>query len=201
MKINYNDYPSILFTSFFEQEGPLEVKINVFSEKVIGFLAKCKGFNDLFPLISEKNTLKSKNSNDYFYLDAVLLSRIDNDLYRDNLSQKFLKTRVEARNGVLLFQGCAQYVYLLLSEEETWHVKRVKGMYIAVAVFMKDYFVGFEEAYITRRGVIVEPTGHYFFMDIGGYINFVIVCLMYSMDNPGKLINNVQVKEKVFLLT
>lgn len=79
-----------------------------------------------------------------------------------------------------MFKQGGQYVFLLLGKNETKKIKKREGRYIAVALFKENFFIGFEEAIITERGIDVIPGGHYEGMDLGGNISFCIIALAYS---------------------
>lgn len=61
MEINYNDYPTLLFTSFLKDDALLEMPYEVVSEDMRNYLTICKEYSDMFALITVKNTVKISN--------------------------------------------------------------------------------------------------------------------------------------------
>lgn len=100
----------------------------------------------------------------------------------------FFKVYIKPTYGVITFKGGGQYVYILLSKQDSLSLKNVNGRYMATALFKGNFFIGFEEAVITEQGLKVLDTGHYSNgMDIGGYLSFVIIFLSY-LKGKSKLI-------------
>ena len=202
MEINYNNFPSVLFTSFRMDDAPEELPFEVEAEQTRQYLAQCKGFQEMFTLITIKNTEKEGNSNLHFALTENLFHKIDSDDYfRNRLFGNFLTTYIKPKNGTILFNRNCQYVYLLLGEKDTKKLKKVDGRYIAVALFSGNHFIGFEEGIIIKgKGIQVSSTGHYAGgMDLGGYISFVLITLAYAGDTQHSLLET-DVKENIYQL-
>ncbi len=199
--INYDDYPALLHTSFTKDDAPRELPFEVVSKSVRDYLAHCKGFNEMFALIAVKNTLKGENTNAHFYLDDNLFHKIDDDYgFRNDMFRKFFTEYIKPKNGVILFKNGGQYVYMLLGAQETKKLKKRDGRYIAAALIVGNFFVGFEEGYITDKGVKVERTGHYESdMPVGGYISFVLITLAFAGDDYNTLVSS-ETSEKIFKL-
>lgn len=202
MEIKYNNYPTLLFTSFLKDDAPSELPFEVVSEDVRNYLAGCKGFSDMFALIAAKNTVKNSNSNRYYYLNDSLFKDVDsNDYFRNRYFADFFTENIKPKHGVILFKDSGQYVYMLLGGHETKKLKGVNGRYIAVALFRENFFIGFEEGYIKEDGIQVAPTGNYENgMNVGGYISFVLITLGYAGDKPHPLVGT-STKENIFLLS
>lgn len=200
--IGYNDYPLVLHTSFTKEDAPEKLWFEVEDEQIRNYLANCKGFQEMFVLFAVKNTQKCNNSNTHFYLDDSLFHKIDaNDFFRQQQFSNFLSHYIKPKNGVILFKDNGQYVYMLLSKDETKKIKGRDGRYIAVAFFKQNYFVGFEEGIITEKGIEVLQTGHYYHgMDKGGYISFVLITLAYAGDNEHPFLKETKFKENVYAL-
>lgn len=199
--IDYNNYPLLLHTSFTKDDAPTELPFEVGSVEVKEYLSQCDGYNDLFAGITVKNTLHKENSNTHFYLKDNLFHKIDSDdHFRSQQFSNFFSDYIKPKNGMILFKEKGQYLYMLLGVQETKKIKKRNGRYIAVALFQGDFFIGFEEGYITERGVQVEHTGHYENeMPVGGYISFVLVTLAFAGDKQHELIEN-KTKERVYQL-
>lgn len=190
--IDYNNYPLLLHTSFTREDVPTELHFEVVSVEVREYLSKCNGYSELFGIIGAKNTLKREDSNTHFYLEDKLFHKIDSDdHFRRQQFSNFFSDYIKPKNGTILFKDGGQYLYLLLGVQETGKLKKRNGRYIAVALFQGDLFIGFEEGYITERGVQVEHTGHYENeMPVGGYISFVLVTLAFAGDKQHELFEN-----------
>lgn len=202
MEIGYNNYPTLLFTSFQKDDAPSELPFEVVSENVRSYLAGCKGFTDMFALIAVKNTMKKSNSNLYYSLNDRLFENVDsNDYFRNRYFADFFTEHIKPKHGVILFRDPGQYVYMLLGGQETKKIKGVNGRYIAVALFRENFFIGFEEGYIQEDGIQVAPTGNYENgMDVGGYISFVLITLGFAGDKSHPLaITNT--KESIYQLS
>lgn len=200
--ITYNEYPLLLFTSFDKDNAEDELPFKVQEESIIKYLSGSRGFNEMLALIGVKNTIMKGNSNTNYYLEDNLFERVDNDSdFRNRNFASFFSQKPKPENGVIMFKGRGQYVYLLLSETETRQMKEKKGMYFAVALFKNDFFIGFEEGYIQARGIEVENSGYYASgMDKGGYISFVIVTLSYAAGKELPILTAPGVKERIYEL-
>lgn len=199
--IDYNTYPLLLHTSFAKDDAPAELPFEVASADVRNYLSDCKGYQEMFAYIAIRNTVKKENSNTHYYLNDDLFHRIDgDDRFRNDNFRNFFLSYVKPKNGVILFKDCGQYLYVLLGVQETKKLKRRYGRYIAVALFKGDFFIGFEEGYITDSGIQVEHTGHYENgMDIGGYISFVLITLGFAGEKELQLSETTTI-EKVYTL-
>lgn len=200
--INYNDYPFILHTSFYKDDAPETLPFEVFSEDVRKYLLSAKGFHELFDFIAIKNTLKKENANTYLHLNDYQFSKVENDnSFRNDMFSFFFKNYIHQQNGVILLAKGGQYVYMLLGVQESKKIKNVNGRYIAAALFIKDVFIGFEEAIIQDKGISIIPSGHYENdMPVGGYISFVMITLSYASKSNLKKLENLQVSEQIFEL-
>jgi len=201
--ITYNDYPSLLFTSFDKETAPEELPFEVANEKALTFLSKSKGFNEMFGYIAAKNSLQKENTTTNYYFDNEIATKIDSDDYfRNRHFGDFFSNYVKAKHGTIMFKEGGQYVYLLLGHKETKALKKVNGRYICTAMFKTNFFIGFEEAIITEKGISVLPTGYYESgMDVGGFLSFVIITLEYASgfaDLP--IFQSNTIKEKIYCL-
>lgn len=202
MNITYNDYPSLLFLSYNKDNAPEELPFEVASLPVKNFLANSKGYHNLFGYIAVKNSLENKNTTTNYLLDDRLFHRIDSDdHFRNEQFKNFFFQYVKPSHGVILFKEGGQYVYLLLGKNETKSLKNKDGRYIAVALFKGNFFIGFEEGFITDRGIDVLPSGHYEGgMDRGGYISFCVITLAYANKKQLQVHKTDTVKETMFEL-
>ena len=200
-EINYSNYPLLLFTSFDKDDAPPDLPFEVVSEDIHAFLSGSKGFQEMFALIAVKNTLAKENTNTHFSLDDNIFHQIDSDdFFRNKQFNNFFAEYIKPKHGVILFKDGGQYVYMLLGHKETEKLKNRKGRYIAVALFAKNHFIGFEEGYITEKGISVEHTGHYEGgMAVGGYISFTIITLAYA-ENRDNIPLDTSVKESIIQL-
>lgn len=201
MDINYNSYPVLLYTSYTKETAPEVLPFEVDTEKTRNYLSECKGFNELFAYIAAKNTLQKNITN--YYLSDKTFNMVDDDSYfRDKYFMNFFQEYIKGKYGTIIFKNGGQYVYTLLGNKETESLKKRSGRYIAVALFMNNFFIGFEEGYITEKGIQVENTGYYNGgMDVGGYISFVIIALSYAGDKTNHpLLTNMKVTEDIFCL-
>lgn len=202
MEIGYNEYPSVLYTSFQKEDAPQELPFEVVNEKTHNYLSQCTGFREMFALIAVKNTLNKGNACVYFYLEDNLFGKIDGyDYFRNSQFRNFFSSYVKPKCGAILFHDSGQYVYMLLGKQETKKLKNRNGRYIAVALFKKNVFIGFEEGIILDEGgVDVFPTGEYASgMDRGGFISFVLITLAYAGDGPHTVMDT-KLKETVYKL-
>ncbi len=199
MDITYNNYPTILYTSFDNKSAPPELPFRVISDNVSNYLSRCTGFSDLFSYISTKNTIENINTNTYYYLDNNVFNKIDSDnQFRNQYFTNIFKEYIKPRFGAILLPGGGQYVYAFLDTHETKRVKGRSGRYIASALFQNDFFIGFEEGYLTQEGITVEQGGHYDGgMDKGGFISFVMITLSYT-NNQNLDTVDTAVKEQIF---
>lgn len=200
--ITYNNYPLLLHTSFNVEDAPEHLPFEVSSEAVREYLSRCVGYQELFTFIAAKNTIFAKNTNTHYHLNDDIFKRIDSDdFFRNEMFQRFFSEYIKPKNGVITFKQNGQYLYNLLGVQETKKLKGKKGRYIAVALFRGDFFVGFEEGYITERGIQVEQTGHYSIgMPPGGYISFILVTLAFAGEKDHKLIENNKTNEIIYKL-
>lgn len=200
--ITYNNYPLLLFTSFDKDNATDELPFEVQNESERKYLSESKGFNEMFPLIAVKNTIMKENSNTNYYLEDNLFERIDNDIdFRNrNFASFFTKNNMPS-SGVIMFKDGGQYVYLLLSEKVTRQIKKKDGIYFAVALFKNNFFIGFEEGYIQKKGGIkLENSGYYAGMDKGGYISFAVITLSYAAGKELPILTAPGVKERIYEL-
>ena len=183
--ITYNTNPTLLHTSFDKDDAPTELPFKVEDKHVASYLTTCAGYNEMFAIITVKNSLAKKNSCTHFYLDDALFHKIDSDNYfRTKNFNIFQSEYIKPKYGVINFQEGGQYVYLLLGVNDTKTYKRLKGRYIAVALLKEDFLIGFEEAIITEKGIEVPESGVYSNgMDKGGYISFVAITLAHAGEN------------------
>jgi len=192
----------LLFLSFDKETAPAELPFEVMNEKGGKALSK-EGFQEMFAYINVENTFRKGNSTTNYLLSDGLFTKIDSDeAFRNKLFRYFFSHYVGSKHGMALYKNGGQYVYMLLGEKETKAVKNEEGRYICAAMFVKNLFIGFEEAVITERGLEVLPTGHYEMgMPVGGYLSFVIVTLAY-VEGLGELpiYKSDAVKEKIYLL-
>lgn len=202
MKISYNEYPTLLFTSFRQDDAPEGLPLKVVTPQVLSFLKGCVGFNEMFALIAIKNTECKGNSNIHYCLGDKLYHKVDSDdSFRNQYFGNVFKEYIKPKHGVILLPYGGQYVYMFLEEKETQIVKNHRGRYIAVAFFIQDTFAGFEEGYITEEGIRVLNTGHYEGgMNQGGYISFVLITLAYAGDKAYPLAET-NVSENIYQLT
>lgn len=198
--IDYSAYPALLFTSFSKENAPDELPFEVVSEATREKLSKIQGFGELFSYIAIRNSYEKKDSNLNFWLDNKTFPLIDSDEYvRMKYFKSFFKSRISPCNGTIMFKDGGNYVYLLLSEEVTKSFKKHDGRYIATAMFVKNFFIGFEEGYITDRGIEVADTGIYDSgMDRGGYLSFVIVALGCASSKKLIKLSTEKVKESIY---
>lgn len=199
--ITYNKYPLLLHTSFTKEDAPEELPIEVVSPEVRKYLVNCQGYKEIFALIAIRNSEQKANSNTHYWLDDKLFPKVDSgDEFRNNNFRNFFLSKISPKNGVILFPDGGQYLYILLDREITKKLKGVDGRYIAVALFRENTFIGFEEGFITDRGVQVSKTGYYANdMPIGGYISFAIITLGYAGERKYPLMET-PVKEDIIKL-
>lgn len=203
MTINYNNYPSLLFLSYDKDTAPQELPFEVISESVQQYLTTCKGYQELFAYVAVCNTITKTNTTTNYLLNDLTFSKIDSeDNFRNKYFGSFFDNYAKQKHGTILFKGGGQYVYMLLDEHETKALKNINGRYICAALFKENIFIGFEEAYITDRGLQVLNTGHYEAgMDRGGYLSFVLITLAYADSRTGfELYKSDNIKEKIYLL-
>jgi hypothetical protein len=201
--VNYNDYPTLLFLSYDRDTAPDELPFEVGNENVREYLSRCKGFQDMFANIAAKNSLQKENTTTNYLLTDTLFHKIDDDYYFRNLYfGDFLAEYVKGKSGTIRFRDGGQDAYMLLGNKESKEWKKVKGRYICTALFMKNFFIGFEEAVITEKGLSVLPTGHYEGgMNIGGYLSFVLIALAYANSlKEMPLYESEKIKERVYEL-
>lgn len=202
MEINYDKYPTILFTSFDKDDSPPVLPFEVQSEEVRLYLEKTASFSELFSMIAVKNTLRKENQCTYYCLDDKMFTTVDsNNFFRDRYFPTIFRDYIKPKNGVIIFPDGGQYVFTFLGEKETAGVKRKKGRYIGAALFKENVFIGWEEGYLLPNGIAVEPGGFYDSgMDVGGFISFVMVTLAYAGDKQYPLAQS-DMKEKIYMLT
>jgi hypothetical protein len=202
MTITYNNYPTLLFLSYDKDNAPEELPFEVASPAVRDYLNTSTGYNELFAYIPVKNSLEGRNTNTNYLLNDDLFTKIDSsEFFRNEQFRNFFTTYVKPKHGTIVFKNGGQYVYLLLSRQDTKSLKKKDGRYMAVALFRNNFFIGFEEAIISERGLEVMPTGRYESgMDLGGYLSFCIITLSYANNKELPLYNNETIKEKIFVL-
>lgn len=202
MDINYNNYPTLLFLSYSRESAPTELPFEVASVGVRDYLVKTTGYQELFAYIAVMNSLKGENTNTNYLLNDNLFAQIDSNEYlRNENFKKFFTEYVKPKHGSIIFKNGGQYVYLLLGKNETKRLKGMEGRYMAVALFRNNFFIGFEEAIITDRGMQVMQTGNYEAgMDIGGYLSFCIITLSYANNKELPTYENESVKEVIYKL-
>ena len=202
MDINYNNYPTLLFLSYSKENAPEELPFEVASVGVRDYLIKTPGYQELFAYIAAMNSLKEENTNTNYLLNDNLFAQIDNNEYlRNENFKKFFTEYVKPKHGSIIFKNGGQYVYLLLGKNETKKLKGKDGRYMAVALFRNNFFIGFEEAIITDRGMQVMETGRYDGgMDIGGYLSFCITTLSYANNKELPVYKSQTILEKIYEL-
>ncbi|WP_146202330.1 hypothetical protein [Dyadobacter jejuensis] len=196
MKITYHSYPMLLHTSFDKENAPDVLPFVMPDEKTIKKVQANKGFQQLLPTIAIKNTVAGKNATTNIYLSDTTFQKVEYDEYfRNTQFRQFFTSSIKPKYGTILMKEGATYVYMLLSKQETKGLKNLDGCYIAVALFIRDVFLGFEEGVITNNGIEVNQTGIYNGgMDIGGYISFVIITLSHAEGKTFKLVECVSEK-------
>lgn len=199
--ITYDEYPLLLHTSFTQKDAPDELPFEVVSTSVQNYLSNCNGYKEMFALIAIKNSLEKENSNTHYWLNNNLFNKVDSDDYFRNTNfRNFFGIYLKSQNGTILFKDGGQYLYMLCDVKETKNIKNKDGRYIAVALFRKNFFIGFEEGYISERGIQIAETGHYENnMPIGGYISFVLITLGYANNRELSLLES-PTKEKIYCL-
>ena len=202
MNINYNDYPTLLFLSYDKDTAPTELPFEVAHVGAREYLTARKGFQEMFAYIAVQNSLQKHNTTTNFLLEDEMFHKVDsNDYFRENQFRNFFSSYAKKKHGTILFKGGGQYVYLLLSTQETKALKHADGRYICAAFFKNNFFIGFEEAIITSRGLSVLPTGHYEGgMDKGGYLSFAIISLAYAEGRALDVYQSDKVQEQIFIL-
>lgn len=198
--IDYNTFPTFLFTSFSKENAPDEIPFEVVSETTRAKLSETKGFGEMFSYIAIRNSEEKRNTNFNYWLDNTVFPLIDSDEYtRMKYFKLFFKNIISPCNGNIIFKDGGSYVYILLSEETTKGFKKHEGRYIATALFLKNYFIGFEEGYITDHGIEVADTGIYDSgMDRGGYLSFLLITLACANDKKKEKLQNIKVKENIY---
>lgn len=160
LDISYNEYPTILYTSFDVKSGVESLPMVAGSKKVKNYLLKNKGLETLMGYIGYKNSQKGENNNVYYYLDDSTYRKVDSDgHFRSQYFNVVLKNGLDAKHGVILFRNSGQYVYAILDEEETKKLYNRNGRYVAVALFSQNLFVGFEEGFLHEHGFDLSQTG------------------------------------------
>jgi len=201
-EINYNDYPTLLFTSFNKEDAPNELPFEVKNEGIGEYLSWCEGFKGMFGYIAACNSIEKKNTTTNFTFDDAMFRKIDrDDNFRYVQFRQFFENYVKAKHGSILLKEGGTYVYLLLGQKETKALKKMDGRYICTAFFKSNYFIGFEEAFVTDQGLRVLNTGYYDGgMDAGGYLSFVVVTLSYAHNKELKIYDSETVKETIYIL-
>lgn len=200
MDITYNNYPGLLFTSYNKDTAPDELPFEVASQAVRMYLSRSTGFHEMWAIIGTKNSLDDTATN--YELSDRNFSRIDsNHDFRNSQFRAFFENYVKPKYGNIAFKEGGHYVYLLLSKQETKQLKNADGRYMAVALFRQNFFIGFEEAIITEKGLKVMETGHYEGgMDVGGYLSFCIIALAYANQANPSLTHYEKIKETLWML-
>jgi len=201
-EISYNDYPALLFTSFYRDEMnglPFTVK----DKDVRDYLSRCSGFKEMFLNIGAFNSLAKENKSTNYMIEDGLFRIMDGgDCKFCGLQYgNFFRDEVPAKHGTVIFRKGGNCVYLLLDRERTKALKGVNGRYICTAFFLKDLFIGFEEAIITDENLAIMHNGYYEEgMIKGGYLAFVIVTLAYAHNKNLRLYKSDKIKEKIYVL-
>lgn len=197
--INYTAYPSLLFCSYDRDSAPKELPFQVASVQVRDFLAGSKGYHEMFGLIANFNSMGLSPTN-YFLNDKKFKDVEYNEGFRNSHFRDFISSyKKETQYGCICFKDGGQYVYLYIPEGKSKLKGLGSGAYICGAMFMSNFFIGFEEGVIDR-GFAVMPTGHYENgMDVGGYLSFITICLSFFKEGTVPLpsaLNNT--KEKIW---
>jgi len=196
--LTYDNYPGLLFTSFTKDNAPDELPFEVSTFEVRNYLSRTSGFQEMWGYIGSKNSLGGVATN--YFLSDYTFHRIDsNHDFRNAQFRAFFENYVKPKYGNLIFKEGGHYTYLLLSKQETKQLKNADGRYMAVSLFRQNFFIGFEEAIITERGLKVMETGHYEGgMDIGGYLSFALITLAYANEKTPIAYEAEKIKEKLW---
>lgn len=160
MELTYNDYPLLLFFSFDKNNAPEQWPFEIPDASTEKYLASSKGFQDLMAYIPAKRSLTGAKEHRNHLLSDSLFFRIDSaDYFRQLEFEYFFSTYIKPVTGTICFRNGGQYVYMLLSKQETKQLKNIDGRYIATALFKENVFCGFEEGYVTEEGLRLLETG------------------------------------------
>lgn len=202
MNITYNEYPTLLFLSYNDENAPEELPFEVASLQVKAFLSNCIGYQEMFAYIAVKNSIENKNTTTNYLLSDRMFNLVEhNETFRNTHFRNFFKEYVIPQRGTILMKNGGQYVFLLLGKNETKAFKKRDGRYMATALFRENFFIGFEEAIIGEKGIEVMQTGHYEAgMDVGGYLSFCIISLAYAHKKSLPDYKSDTIKEKIYML-
>lgn len=179
--ITYNSFPTLLFASYTKDNAPEELPFECVSDADRRFLTGSKGFQEMFGGIASSNSLGKKPTN--YWLSDRQFQAVENDgSFRNQHFVRFMQRDHSLQYGVIAFKQGGQYIYTILNAVSAKNIKGVNGPYVAVALFLKNTFLGFEEGFLASTGLQVMPTARYNAMDIGGYISFVAITLSYMSD-------------------
>lgn len=188
MIINYTKYPLLLFLSYDEITAPESFPFEFPSDEARAFFSNSPGFLELMGYFGLMNTSEKSNNTKHYLITKNLSVDIDeNDLFRSFHLSNFTKKIIYPMRGTIIDPLCGQYVFLLMSKEETKTTKQMDGRYFATALFNKNIANGFEEALITNRGIELLATGYYhFYSDIyyekGSFLSVISVFLSYLQE-------------------
>lgn len=200
MEIDYNNYPTILFTSFNEEDSSGGFPFNVQSEAAHNYLSQNEELHEMLSIIVAKNTFMKENCCTHYFLNSDLGVEIF-FLKGDELLHSFSKKNIKSKCGTVLTGPSVQFVYLLLDKDETKLFKKKEGRYVAVALFFGNVFIGFEEGYIIDDHFRVNMHTNYYEREVkaGLYIANVLITLSYTEDRSLPLLKT-KVTEKIYEL-
>lgn len=199
--INERKYPTLAWSSFRPGLLPEHLQIATVDHKSLFFMKNSKAFNNFIGLlgfdyyqgnswkdrIRKEAALSQHEPHLNVYLSNKAFEKVEHD---QSFRMKVWNSNIiiPSRSGSILFKDGGCYLYRILSPEDS-QVYKFAGMtdidiekgsrYFAIAFFIEDCFLSFEEGFILPNGAIsVGAGGHYApNNDIGQYISFSLITL------------------------
>ena len=198
MKITYNQYPLLLYTSYNQKNAPNELIMGIVNGKTVEKTLNHRGYNNFLPLIITLNSRNHQSVN--YFLSQKIQNRILNEEnFRYFLLGKFSE-KSETQYGCILMESDYTCVYVCLSRKEAAHFKGIDGSYIGVGYYKKNILIGFEEGIIIDDSLVLKEDGIYpNKANLLDYLTFCIATLGYAVNNSN-LLDAPNVNEKIFIL-
>lgn len=198
MKITYNQYPLLLYTSYNQKNTPNELIMGSVNEKTMQKALNHKGYNHFLPLIITLNS-KDHQAVNYFLSEKIQNRILNEENFRYYFLGKFSKKR-NTQYGCILMESDYTCVYICLSKNDTAHFKGIDGSYIGVGHYKKNILIGFEEGIILDDSLTLKENGIYpSKTNLLDYLTFCIATLGYAVNNSNPL-DIPSVSEKIFIL-
>lgn len=199
--INESTYPTLSWSSFRPGMLPENLQIGALDRQSLDYMTKSKSFNNFISLLGfdyyqgnnlrtrmkKEEALASHEPHRNLFLSEKAFQKVEsNQAFRMKVWNS--PVNVPSGSGSILFKKGGCYLYRILTPEDSEIYKIAKmtdvdvekgSRYFAIALFIENSFICFEEGFIMPNGGISVAEGGYYpnGNDIGQYISFSLITL------------------------